>query len=121
VRLVPPRLASEAALTVPAGPRRDHRRLSPTVCGHEPIVTAAPMLVVGKHGARAVPMITMLRCSCGWHGGQVSNLSPGNGGRARPALAAHRRHVARALAGLEGSGVPWWLTVEQAVTAAEAQ
>jgi hypothetical protein len=101
--------------------RRDHRRLSPTVCGHEPIVTAAPMLVVGKHGARAVPMVTMLRCSCGWHGGQVSDLSPGNGGRARPALRAHNQHVAWVLAGDTGPVVPWWLTVAQAIAEVQAE
>jgi hypothetical protein len=87
--------------------------------GHEPIVTPAPALTPRKGGPPAIPMVTMLRCSCGWHGGQVSILSPGNGGRAGPALRAHNRHVAQVLAGDGGPVVPWWLTVEQAIAEAE--
>jgi hypothetical protein len=105
----------------PPGPRRDHQRLSPPIPGHEPIVTPAPTLMVGKHGTRAVPMTTMLRCSCGWHGGPVSALSPGNGGRAGPALRAHNRHVAQVLASDGGPVVPWWLAAKQAIAEAETQ
>lgn len=102
-----------------SGPVRDHRRVCTTVPGHEPVVTAAPTLATSKQGARGVPHTTMLRCTCGWHGGQVSTLSPGNGGRARPAMQAHKRHMGNVLAGVDDRpGVPWWLTVQQAVAEA---